>query len=272
VAEKNNYKYGINPIVTHDYFGGKEQMYFFEDINYGEVNNTTYGELPPETNNIWEEKREFHDGYNYHPLQLDIFDIPDNTKLVIYCAQDPRYFDKNKIRQWLKIKNNNVIDCEKILKNNNIELDNNLCVISARGGEYRGIPDLFLRKRYWEDAINHMLHKNQKMRFICITEDPEFFKDYFDFPVYHFNICCDYHIVNHAKNLIISNSGFGLFPTWLNEEANNIIAPKFWARHNIGKWASSSIWEFGKDNNWNFLDKDGKLFNYEDILKENQIS
>lgn len=84
VAEKNNYKYGINPIVNYDYYGGKEQMYFFKDINYGESNNTPFGELPPETNNVWEEKREFHQGYNFHPFQPDIFDVSPNTKLVIY--------------------------------------------------------------------------------------------------------------------------------------------------------------------------------------------
>lgn len=261
VAERNNYKWGINPIVSHDYFAGKEQMFFFEDINYGESNNSGYGQLPPGITNVWEEKREHYPTHDYHPFQPDIFDIPDNTKLVIYCGQDARYLDKRKVKMWFKIKGDQCDLSESMLRSSNIKLDKNLCVINCRGGEYIGIPSLFLRMEYYRNAIQQMLKINSRMKFIVVTEDPNFFKIMFpEFPIYHFGIATDYYVVNHAKNLILSNSGFGLFPTWLNEDVENVIAPWGWSRHNIGIWSNSAVWTFG-ENKWLWLDKEGILHN-----------
>ena len=257
VAEKNNYDFGINKITSHDYYGGKEQMYFFKDLDYGLPSNTPYGELPPGTDNIWEEKRELHQGYNFHPFQPDIFDVSANTKLVIYCGQDAQYLDKEKIQQWFTIDDKFSQESDILLKINKIKLDENTCVINCRGGEYRSVPSLFLTHNYWDKAIEVMRKRNPDFEFIVVTEDPEFYKTFFDFPVYHFNIHTDYYIVNNAKNLILSNSGFALFPAWNNKHNPYILAPYLWANHNDGNdWASSDIWTF----EYKFLDKDGLLY------------
>jgi hypothetical protein len=256
VAEKNRYKYGINPTPSHDYYGGREQMWFFKDINYGELNNTPYGELPPGTDNVWTEKREIYPDHAYHPFQPDIFDVGPNTKLEIYCGQDAHYLDKEKVKKWLEIKDDVAKDCQKTLKNNNIELDENLCIISCRGGEYRGVPGLFLTKKYWYDAINFMLKRNPKMKFIAFTEDPEFYKMWFDFPVVHFSPHCDYYAIHTCKNIIIANSGFNIFPLWTSDTNPYILAPKYWAIHNFGNtWANSDMQSWG----FNFMDREGNV-------------
>jgi hypothetical protein len=265
IAEHNGYQWSINPTPSHDYYNGQEQMYFFP-IDYGvQPNNTPYGQLPDWVTGIWEEKREtyYHtDRCDYHPFQPDIFDVPDNTKLIIYSGQNAGYYNKSKVREWFKIKEEYRLDSERTLSANGIDLDdNNTCVINVRGGEYIGIPSLFLRRQYWEDALYYMLSINPNMRFIVITEDPNYFKSYFPYPVYHFNIHTDYYAINNAKHLILSNSGFGIFPSWLNSNAINIVAPRWWARHNTseGKWVSSDVWTFG-EGKWKFLDRDGRLY------------
>jgi len=257
VAERNNYEWGINKKVSHDYYNGAEQMNFF-NIDYGLPNDTPYGQLPEGITNIWEEKVENHDTYNYVPYQPEVFDVPDNTKLVIRCAHDANYYDRDKITKWLKIKDENIKEYKDVLSVRNINLaDENLCVLNCRGGEYRGVPSLFLEKKYWKNAVDNMINKNSNMKFIVITEDPEYFAKVFSCPVYHFNIGCDYYIVNNAKNLIISNSAFGIFSSWTNQNNPYVIAPKYWARHNVsdGYWANSDMESFG----WNFMDREGNM-------------
>jgi hypothetical protein len=269
VADKLGYSWSINKKTSHDYFNGQEQIGFFENIDYGIPNDTPYGEMPEGITNIWEEKHEDYDGYSFHPFQPDIFSIPDNTKLVLRCMHDARYFDKEKVAHWLKIKEEKISECNQILKENHIELDENLCVMNCRGGEYRGIPSLFLGRNYWVNAINYMKRKNPIMKFIIVTDDPEFYKHNFDYPVYHFGIDCDYFVVNQAQNLILSNSGFGIFPSWTNPNVKNLMAPKFWSRHNVspGYWANSNIFSY----HFNFMDRRGILFDYDEIMKEEKI-
>ena len=63
--------------------------------------------------------------------------------------QDEVYFGKyrKEIKQWLCV--NPLYDCKEYSREN-------LCIINIRGGEYTGSPELFLRRKYWLDAINVM--------------------------------------------------------------------------------------------------------------------
>jgi hypothetical protein len=259
VAEKNGYKYGVNKITSHDYFGGKEQMIFFKDINYGEENHMQYGEILPDTDNIWEEKREPHGHYTYHPFQPDIFNITPNTHITIYCGQDANYLDKEKCAKWYAVKDEVIKESKRLLESANIKLDDDTCIVSARGGEYRGVPSLFLTHNYWDRAIKIMRDKNPNMKFICLTEDPEFYKSFFDFPVLHFSCHTDWWAINNCKNAIVANSGFNMFPIWLNTNNPFVIAPYLWANHNVGaeeEWANSNM------RSWNcftFMDREGKI-------------
>jgi hypothetical protein len=233
----------------------------FMDIDYGKEHNTPWGQLPPGIDKVWIEPTENHGSYNFHPYISEIFNIEDNTKLVIGCGQDARYLENRKenIKNWVKIKPERIVEYEQILKfYDGMDLDDNTCVINVRGGEYKGIPSLLLQNKYWSDAINIMKEKSHyRMKFIVVTDDIGYAKGIFPYPVVHFSIGADYYLINQAKNLILSNSSFALFPAWLNLHNPFIIAPKYWARHNIstGYWASSNIQTFG----FNFLDRDGSL-------------
>lgn len=260
VAEKNGYEWGFNPHPEFDYYNGHPQLDFM-DIDYGKIHNYSYYEIP-EGYEKWEEKCDtfYHvDRVDFQFYDPEVFNIKNDTKLFIRCAQDARYYDKEKIRKWFTIKKENDEKYKEILNANKITLDENLTVINVRGGEYKGIPNVLLRTKYWQDGVNHMLSKNKDMKFLVVTDDVEYSKSVFPFPVAHFGIGMDYWMINNAKNLILSNSSFAIFPAWLNSNNPFIIAPKWWARHNVssGYWASSDVWTFG----FNFMDREGILNN-----------
>lgn len=270
VAERNGYKWGFNPMPEFDYFNGVPQLEFM-DIDYGIKHYYRYNERPEWVKNEWEEEY-CHlnyangDSVDYHSYQPNIFNIPDNTKLYIRCCQDARYLIdiKDKVSEWFKIKEENAYKYQEILSKLDIVLDDNLAIINIRGGEYKTIPQVLLKKEYWWRAINFLLtQRSHNMKFVVITDDVPYAESimppHMNIPVYHFSIGMDYYVINNAKNLILSNSSFAIFPAWLNKNYPYTIAPRFWARHNVstGYWASSDIWTF----DWLFLDdKDGRLY------------
>lgn len=124
------------------------------------------------------------------------------------------------VREWLKV--------------NPINYSDNLCIINFRGGEYVGVPDLFLPKAYWDKAIAEMLKINHRMKFEVHTDDPVTASKFFDFPIIS-NIELNWRSIRYAKYLILSNSSFAILPALLGE-AKEIIAPKYWARYNTKEW------------------------------------
>lgn len=263
IAEKNGWDWGINPHPEFDYYGGKSQLDFF-DIHYGNQHNFKYSETPPWILNIWEEKATMieHAGerLSFYDYQPDIFDQPNGTKFIIKSAQDARYYQdyKEKIQKWLVIKEENQHQYEKWLTDNGIILDEDLCVFSIRGGEFKGVPNLILPKEYWQNARRKMKEYNPNLRFLIVSDDPQYAGALFNYtiPVMHHSIGCDYFVLANCKNLVLSNSGFGIFPAWLNKNNPLIIAPRHFARYNTGVWCSGNIWTFG----FAFLDKDGELY------------
>ena len=230
-AEHNNYDWGFNRVPSHDYHGGSNQMDFM-NIDFGREHHASWDIMPEGVDKIWKEKYitysyENGDSVDFHPFQPDVFNIENGTKLVIGCCQNEQYIKDKKedIQKWFEIKDEKILDYLAILEKNNIVLDDNLCVINVRGGEYKGIPNVLLVQKYWDDAINHFLEKNPHMEFLVITDDVVYAKSIFNFPIAHYSIGMDYYIINHACNLILSNSSFALFPTWLNEQHPFVIAP-----------------------------------------------
>lgn len=259
VSEKNRYEFGFNRHPEFDYHQGIPQLDFME-LDYGHEHDYKYDDTPSWIDNIWTEKYDTiqyeYEKVNYHPYQPDVFDVEDGTKIVIRCMQDARYFDKEKLKSWFKIKSENAEAYERELRSYDITLDDNLCILNVRGGEYLSIPNVLLQKKYWDDAMSIMKDRNHKMRFLCVTDDTRYANQLFDFtiPIIHLSIGGDYYIINNAKNLIISNSSFAIFPTWLNKHDPFVIAPFSWASWNLGTgyWTSSDIWTF---HEWNFLDR-----------------
>lgn len=261
VAEHNGYSFGFNPRPDYDYYNHYPQLDFL-NIDYGEKHDYTYLQTPIGIKNIWNEPMQtfYHvDQVNYHPFSPEIFGIEDCTKLVIPCGQDARYLNKEKVRDWFQIKPENIEQYENKLKENDVILDENTCVCNARGGEYRNIPNVLLRRKYWEDSIQIMKNKNPDMKFVFITDDVPYVANHLfqEYPIFHFGIGNDYYCINTAKNLILSNSSFAILPAWINKNDPYVIAPKWWARHNVssGYWCSSDIFSF----DFNFLDREGNL-------------
>ena len=116
-----------------------------------------------------------------------------------------------------------------------------------------------------------MLSKSAKMKFAVVTDDPHSARQFFpkEIPVYHYDIETDWVLIRNAKNIIMSNSSFAWIPTWINDDIVNVIAPKYWSRHNI----SDGFWEQGDSltKGWEYLDREGSIFSYEECKKEKDI-
>jgi hypothetical protein len=153
--------------------------------------------------------------------------VQDDTIIDGEC-QDPKYFEHHlgEIREWLEVEP--------------LDMPDDVCVIGFRGGEYAIYPELFLTKDYWEEALSIMLADNPQMKFEVHTDDPALASVCFpEFKIVQ-NIGLNWRSVRYAKNLIIANSSFYIFPSLLNQNVNRIIAPRYWARRNTKTWALPS--------------------------------
>ena len=151
----------------------------------------------------------------------------DNT-IIDGCFEDDKYWGHHlsEMREWLKVEP--------------ISVPENVCVIGFRGGEYATVPDLFLDKEYWQNAIFRM-RKNGIWDFEVHTDDPktarETLQDFVPQETrYIQDIGVNWRSVRYAKHLIIANSAFYILPSLLGS-AEEVIAPRYWARRNIGVWA-----------------------------------
>ena len=264
IAEKLGYEWGINPKPSHDYFNGQSQMTFM-NVDFGKPVEG----IVKEFHETWITYMHI-DNVNITMVDPKLYEIEDNSIMLgrdgakggIFQSEDYIIDRKEDIKKWFEIKNESKLYYDKLLSDMGISLDENLCVINFRGGEYRSIPTVLLRHEYWKDAINHMLNINPNMQFLLITDDIACATSFMPFPIraIHIDVGFDYYVVNQAKWLILSNSSFGWWAGWLNINANKIIAPKYWARHNIsdGYWATGDIYTRCFD----YLDRDGNLSDY----------
>ena len=185
---------------------------------------------------------------------------PEDGTLLYGNMQDEKYYirHKDEIRQWLKVKEE--YDCMEYSRDN-------LCILHLRCSDYLDCPELYLRKKYWKDGIRNMKKINPDMEFMIITNDvKEASKILPGIPAYNFDLAKDYSIIKNAKYLLLSNSSFAYFPAFTSTTAKYILAPKYWARHNVsdGYWASEqNIYE-----GWHYQDRHGKVFSAEECKKE----
>lgn len=176
------------------------------------------------TANIFQEKKvvnEYGDDirdYDWEGINL----IKDNT-IIDGEFQGERYYEHHlkEIDEWLKVEP--------------LDMPDDLCIIGFRGGEYAGVPDLFLPEEYWQKAIHDMKLKYPRIRFEVHTDDPETASKFFpDYTCIH-DIGLNWRSVRYAKHLIIANSSFYILPALLGN-AKEVIAPKYWAGYNKGFW------------------------------------
>ena len=128
-------------------------------------------------------------------------------------------------------------------------------------------PELFLNKKYWLNGMKNMRKINPKMQFMIITNDvKEAQKLIPNVKAYNFDLAKDYSIIKNAKYLLLSNSSFTYFPVFTSNTVKKVIAPKYWARHNVsdGYWASEQNIYQG----WMYQDRQGRLFDAEECRAE----
>ncbi|MDO4284055.1 MAG: glycosyl transferase [Eubacteriales bacterium] len=176
-------------------------------------------------------------------------EVADNT-LVYGNLQDESYFARHReeIRQWLRVRPQ--FESDEYTAED-------LCILNVRGGEYADDPALFLRERYWRDAMALMRRENAAMRFMIVTDDVEAANRLLpEIPAHHFSPEKDYVTVKNARYLIASNSSFAFFPAYTSTTLRKAVAPMYWARHNVsdGYWASEqNIYSL-----FTYLDRSGK--------------
>lgn len=276
VAEKLGYEWGINSSPTHDYYNGQDQMYFM-DVDFGKeakVNgkNTrglnTYVGITNEYYDSPKEHNYMGDGCVINMYDEGVFNIKDNTMVHLISQSEDYLIDrKENILNWFKIKEEYMFDYLNKLNSLNISLDENTCVINFRGGEYLCVANLIPTQKYWQDSIKKMLSINPNMKFIIITDDVHNAGRFIgNYPCYHFDVGMDFWVVNQALYSIISASTFSWWASWLNTKAKLIIAPKYWARHNV----SNGYWSIGDSytRNFSYMNKNGELQNFETCKKE----
>ena len=176
----------------------------------------------------------------------------NETALVYGNMQSEDYYlpYKEEICQWLKVKPE--YECYDYS-------EDDLCVIHMRCTDYMDSPELFLARKYWLNGMKNMRKIKPKMRFMIITNDvKEAEKMLPGVKAYNFDLAKDYSIIKNAKYLLLANSSFTYFPAFTSTAVKKIIAPKYWARHNVsdGYWSSEqNIYE-----GWTYQDRQGRLF------------
>lgn len=270
IAEKLGYEWGINPNPSHDYFGGQSQMTFM-NVDFGKPIEG----ITTEYHETWKTIRHV-DEVNITMLNESLYNIGDNTIMLghkgakggIYQSEDYIIDRKEDIKKWFEINHLAKASFDALLLENGVVLDDNLCVINFRGGEYKSIPNVLLNREYWKNAINNMKLINPNMRFLLISDDIACAQTFMPFSMQalHTNIGFDYYVVNQARWVILSNSTFGWWAAWLNENAKKIIAPKYWARHNVsdGYWATGDAYT----REFTYMDREGELFDFETCKSE----
>jgi len=251
-------------IMSPEKFKGKE----FLDLDFGQAVIGGFGpeggppdSLPQGILQYYVEKDTWHERFGCDIRDFDpgLYTIPDNTKIEGYFQSEKFILHRrNEIRQWLRVREE--YDCYDFCSDN-------ICIMNIRGGEYKGNHDLILPKQYWLNAIDNMLRVKNDLKFVIITDDVKYAKKLLpQYPAFHFSIGKDYSIVKNAKYLILANSSFSFFPAWTSETVKYIIAPKYWARHNVsnGFWACA----FNLYRDWMWQDRHGELFSFEECEEQ----
>lgn len=217
--------------------------------------------LPRGIENYYFEKDIWYEKYQCDIRDFDpgLLKLLPNTKIDGYF-QSEKYIahKKSEIASWLKLRPEYEVYEYSA---------DDICVLNVRGGEYKGNPDLILRREYWTNAVKNMLKFNRNLKFIVVTDDVIYAKELLpEYEVHHFDIGRDYSIIKNAHYLILSNSSFAFFPAWTNTLVKKVIAPKYWARHNIsdGFWSCT----FNLYADWYWQDRDGVLFSYKECLSD----
>ena len=236
---------------------------YFMDLDYGrDVKREDFEQI------YYEREKRLYLGNSKHDLQhgayvagtdYDMYNVPSNTLLMGNMQSEEYYLKyKEEIKEWLRVKPE--YDCYDFSQDD-------FCILHLRCTDYMDCPELFIKKSYWKQGMKNMRKINPNMRFMIITNDvKEANKILPGIPAYNFDLAKDYSIIKNAKYLLLANSSFTYFPAFTSETVKYIIAPKYWARHNVsdGYWSSEQNIYTG----FHYQDRKGKIFTAEECRKE----
>lgn len=236
---------------------------YFMDLDFGK--EVTREDFKHRYN---EKEKRLYLGNSAHDLQYgayvagtdwDMYKVPEDTLLWGNMQAEDYYLKyKEEIKEWLKVKPE--YDCYDFSQDD-------LCILHLRCTDYMDCPELFIKKSYWKKGMKNMRKINPNMRFMIITNDvKEANKILPGIPAYNFDLAKDYSIIKNAKYLLLANSSFTYFPAFTSETVKYIIAPKYWARHNVsdGYWSSEQNIYTG----FHYMDRKGNIFTAEECRKE----
>lgn len=204
----------------------------FMQIDRGQPANLKYHIEQPSGKLIIDEPHKLIE-LNTPYFNPEFFFIPDGSVIDGYGCQSEQYWGHrlDEINKWLKTDNpSNIEDC--------------CCMCNMRGGEYKGVSELFLPKEYWDKGMDLMTDKH----FHIHTDDAEFFHQWYPTLPTIKNIEVNWVALRYAKNAIISNSAFAIIPRLLKhlEDPEAVtIAPFGWNARN----ASLTEWK-GRPGNF----------------------
>ena len=236
---------------------------YFMDLDFGkEVREEDFKQT------YYEKEDRLYLGNSKHDLQhgayiagtdWEMYKVPSDTLLMGNMQSEDYYLKyKEQIKQWLRVKPE--YDCYEYSQDD-------LCILHLRCTDYMDCPELFIKKSYWKKGMANMKKLNPNMRFMIITNDvKEANKILPGIPAYNFDLAKDYSIIKNAKYLLLANSSFTYFPAFTSETVKYIIAPKYWARHNVsdGYWAS----EQNIYTDFYYQDRKGRIFTAQECRKE----
>ena len=168
--------------------------------------------------------------YESRSQQYDpsIFNLKDFTNLNGYYQTDKYLLeDIDNIKSWFSVEmddsTNQVLDKYPIDK---------FCYIHIRGGDYKIAGHLLLPIKYYLDAIDIIKVRFPELSFVIITDDVNFSKSYFpDIDVISSDVVTDFKSLYFSKYLIIANSSFSWWSSWLSDKVIT-IAPSNWLNYN----------------------------------------
>ena len=262
IAEKRGLTFG---------FGGRETFKGgdFLDLDLGvEIIDGSKGpepRTPQGFRNYYRERQIFekHSGADISPFDPELATVPDGTFIDgTMQAEDYLLGFKERIQDWLAVEGQPF----------------NGCVINIRGGEYKTLKDVFLARSYFQNAIDKVRSIDPQVTFHIVTDDLNLARSWFpDISVsssggvkrfWRFKIDPksnligkDFSRLQHARFLILSNSSFSWWGAYTNKSCELVIAPKYWARHNVsdGYWSNGDSLTRG----WLWLDRNGNFSDYE---------
>lgn len=214
--------------VGKEFFKGAS----FMNLDFGKPVGLDYEVQEPsgkvsifDPNNVIE-KFEINTPY-YNP---EINFISINSIIDGYGAQDIRYFEHrlDEVREWLKVEPLDIVDPDW------------KGIANIRGGEYRGVPELFLSREYWKLAATKQDYIHS-VEWEIHTDDLELAKEWFRDVKAVKDISLNWRSLRYAKYAVISNSAFAIIPRLLAHLDNPkavTIAPFGWNARNasLSKW------------------------------------